>query len=133
MEEEFYSLVKLVSGEEIIAKVSSCDEDDRTILILENPVVIKDIVMTKSGIRAYRVEPWIKVVEDDVFFIDLEKVITMSEIMDKDTIQMYRRYLRDKSKDSDDSTSRVKPSKSMGYVSSVQEFKSILEKLYKSS
>jgi hypothetical protein len=131
MEEEFYSLVKLVSGEEVIAKVSTCDEDDRTILILENPVIIKDIVTTKLGIRAYRVEPWIKVVEDDVFFIDLEKVITMSEIMDKDTIQMYRRYLKDKLKD--DGTSRIKPSKSMGYISSVQEFKSILEKLYKDS
>lgn len=131
MEEDFYSLVKLVSGEELIAKVSPCNEDDRTILILENPVIIKDIVTTKMGIRAYRVEPWIKVVEDDMFFIDLDKVITLSEITDRDTIQMYRRYLRDKSKDS--STSRIKPSRSMGYVSSVQEFKSVLEKLYKSS
>lgn len=131
MEEDFYSLVKLVSGEEIIARVSPCDEDDRTILILENPILIKDIVTTKMGIRAYRVEPWIKVVEDDMFFIDLDKVITMSEITDRDTIQMYRRYLRDKSKDI--STSRIKPSRSMGYVSSIQEFKSVLEKLYKSS
>lgn len=130
-ENEFYSVLKLTSGEEIIAKVSPCHEDDRTILILDKPIVVKDIVMTRMGIKAYRVEPWIKVVDEDMFFINMDSVITMTEVSDPETIQMYRRYIKDTVKDR--STSRTKPSKSMGYVSSVEEYKDILENLYKSS
>ena len=44
MEDEFYSVLKLVSGEELMAKVCPCYEDDRIVLILDNPVVIKDII-----------------------------------------------------------------------------------------
>ena len=33
--EEFYAVLKLVSGEEIFAKVSPCEEEDKTILILD--------------------------------------------------------------------------------------------------
>lgn len=69
MEDEFYSVLKLVSGEELMAKVCPCYEDDRIVLILDNPVVIKDIIRTKSGMRAYRVEPWIKVIEDEMFLL----------------------------------------------------------------
>jgi len=131
MQEEFYSLLKLVSGEEVVAKVCPSYEGDKTILILDKPVTIKDIVMSKNGMRAYKVEPWVKLVEDDIFFIDMNKVITMTEIFDPDIIRMYKRYIKDTS--SEESTSRIKPSKSMGYISTVDEFKSTLEKLYKSS
>jgi len=130
MEEEFYSVLKLTSGEEVVAKVSSCDEGDRMILILNQPVIIKDVVMTKSGVRAYSVEPWIKLVDDDMFFIDMNTVITMSEISDPEIIMMYKRYITDTYKG--DGSSRMKPSKSMGYISTVDEFKSTLENLYKS-
>jgi len=130
-ENEFYSVLKLNSGEEIIAKVSPSYEEDKTILILDKPVVIKDIVTTRMGIRAYRVEPWIKVVEEDIFFINLDSVITMTEVSDPDIIRMYKRYIKDTV--SDGSTSRIKPSKSMGYVSSVQEYKDVLENIFKSS
>ena len=133
MEEEFYSVLKLVSGEEVIAKVCPCHEDDETILMLDKPVTVKDIVMTKNGMRAYRVEPWVKVVEDELFFISMDKIITMTEVSDPDTLRMYRRYIRDTSKDSDESTARVKASKTLGYVSNVKDFKNTLEKLYKSS
>ena len=38
--EEFYAVLKLVSGEEIFAKVSPCEEEDKTILILDCPVTV---------------------------------------------------------------------------------------------
>ena len=131
MEDEFYSVLKLVSGEELMAKVCPCYEDDRIVLILDNPVVIKDIIITKSGMRAYRVEPWIKVIEDEMFFINMDKVITMTEVSDIHTLRMYKRYLRENC--NQEGTSRISSSKSMGYISSVSEFKNTLENLYKSS
>ena len=131
MDEEFYSVLKLISGEEVIAKVCPCTEEDETLLLLDKPVTIKDIVVTRNGMRAFKVEPWIKVIDDEMFFITLDKVVTMSEISDPETLRMYRRYVRDIS--SDESTARIKTSKTQGYVSNVDEFKSTLEKLYKSS
>lgn len=131
MEEEFFSVLKLVSGEEIMAKVCPCYEQDRIVLILDNPIVIKDIIFTKSGTKAYKVEPWIKVIEDEIFFIDMDKVITMTEVSDISTLKMYKRYVKENS--SEAVSSRVSPSKSTGYISSVSEFKNTLENLYKSS
>ena len=40
MEEDFYATLKLISGEEIFAKVSPSFEKDKTILILSNPIFI---------------------------------------------------------------------------------------------
>ena len=100
-------------------------------IILDNPVVIKDIIRTKSGMRAYRVEPWVKVIEDEMFFINMDKVITMTEVSDIHTLRMYKRYLRENC--NQEGTSRISSSKSMGYISSVSEFKNTLENLYKSS
>ena len=40
MEKEFYASIKLVSGEEIFCLVSASEEEDRTLLVLDNPVII---------------------------------------------------------------------------------------------
>ena len=40
MEEDFYAIIKLISGEEILSKVCPCDEDDRIVLILDNPITM---------------------------------------------------------------------------------------------
>ena len=48
IEDDFYATVKLKSGEEIFAKVAASDEDDRTLLLVTNPVVVSE-VKTKTG------------------------------------------------------------------------------------
>ena len=48
IEDDFYATVKLKSGEEIFAKVAASDEDDRTMLLITNPVVVSEI-KTKTG------------------------------------------------------------------------------------
>ena len=49
IEEDFYATVKLKSGEEIFAKVAASEEEDRTMLIVSNPIVISEI-KGRSGI-----------------------------------------------------------------------------------
>ena len=34
MEDDFYASLKLISGEEVFAKVAACDEDNRILLLL---------------------------------------------------------------------------------------------------
>ena len=46
IEDDFYCTIKLKhSGEEIFAKVAASEEEDRTMLIVSNPVCIEEIKM----------------------------------------------------------------------------------------
>ena len=57
----------------------------------------------------------------------MDKVITMSEVFDKEVIRIYNRYMTDKDRDSNESV----VTKDMGYLSSVTDARIFLEKLYK--
>ena len=129
MEEDFYATLKLKSGEEIFARVAASEEDTRTMLIIHNPIIIGEI-KGKNGIVGYKVEPWLKTSKEDMFIINLNNVLTLSESQDVEMIHMYQRYLRDSE---DDKTPQSKISKKMGYVSNVRDAKEILEKIYKNN
>ena len=70
MEEDFYATVKLKSGEEIFAKVGYSEEEDRTFLLLDNPITIERIKTRSTS--GYKVEPWIKTSKDELFVINIE-------------------------------------------------------------
>ena len=43
IEDDFYATVKLTSGEEIFAKIAASEEDNRTMLIVQSPIIISEI------------------------------------------------------------------------------------------
>ena len=61
--------------------------------------------------------------------VDLSEVLTMSESSDVEMISMYQRWMRDTTRSKKD---EPKLSRKMGYISTVNDAKDILEKLYKS-
>ena len=127
IEDDFYATIKLNSGEEIFAKVAASEETDRTILIVHHPIIIGEL-RGKHGVVGYKVEPWLKTSKEDMFIINLNNVLTLSESNDVEMIIMYQRYLRDSE---DDRTPESKISKKMGYVANVKDAKVILEKIFK--
>ena len=127
IEDDFYATIKLNSGEEIFAKVAASEEKDRTMLIVHHPIIIGEL-KGKHGIVGYKVEPWLKTSKEDMFIINLDNVLTLSESNDVEMIIMYQRYLRDSE---DDRTPESKISKKMGYVANVKDAKVILEKIFK--
>ena len=129
IEDDFYATIKLNSGEEIFAKVAASEEEDRTMLIVHHPIVIGEI-KGKHGTVGYKVEPWLKTSREDMFIVNLDNVLTLSESDDVEMIMMYQRYLRDSENDSNSST---KISKKMGYVANVKDAKIILEKIFKNT
>ena len=78
--EEFYGVLKLVSGEELFAKVSPCEEEYRTILILESPVTFETIPMKNQAHGAVRIVPWVKMCNETSFVVNMDKVITVTEV-----------------------------------------------------
>lgn len=129
IEEDFYCTVKLKTGEEIFAKVAASEEDDRTLLIVSNPIVIVEI-KGKNSVVGYKLEPWLKTTTEDMFIINLEDVLTLSESSDIEMIMMYQSYVRHYNKGNDN---KSKINRRMGYISNVNDAKEILEKLYRSS
>ena len=127
--EEFHAVLKLVSGEEIFAKVCPCEEEDSTILILESPVTFETITIKQSGVQAVRVNSWLKMTEDPLLVMNIQNVMTMTEVHDKHMINVYNKFLRDQKRVS--SQSELNPN--MGFLSSISDARIFLEKLYKSS
>ena len=127
--EEFYAVLKLVSGEEIFAKVSPCEEEDKTILILDCPVIFENITIRHMGMSAVRINPWLKMSDDPTVVMNMNKVITMTEVHAKHLIKVYNRYLKER--DNDGGKSDI--NSNHGFLSSVADARVFLEKLYKSS
>jgi hypothetical protein len=129
IEDDFYATLKLKTGEEIFAKVAASEEEDRTILIVSNPIIVAEI-KRRMGVVGYKVEPWLKTTKDDMFIINLDDVLTISESSDIEMIMMYQSYVRQSNKDG---TNESKINRRMGYIANVNDAKEILEKLYKNS
>jgi hypothetical protein len=129
IEDDFYCTLKLKTGEEIFAKVAASEEEDRTILIVSNPITVNEI-KTRTGIAGYKIEPWLKTTKEDMFIINLEDVITLSESSDIEMIMMYQSYVRQSSKEKNN---EPKLNRRMGYIANVNDAKELLEKLYKNS
>jgi len=127
IEDDFYASIKLKSGEEVFARVAASEEEDRTMLILHTPVMFSEI-KNKSGLVGYKVEPWLKTTREDMFIVNMDNVITMSESSDMEMIVMYQHFLRDSQREMQH---QHKLNRRMGYISNVHDAKENLEKIFK--
>jgi hypothetical protein len=126
IEDDFYCTIKLKCGDEIFCKVAATEEEDRTLLLLSNPITVEEIVV-RGTVTGYKVEPWLKTTEEDLIIINMDDVLTMTENSNIDMIVYYHDYLRKNHKENKSSLS-----KEMGYISSVKDAKKSLERLYNS-
>ena len=129
MEDDFYGTIKFKNGEEIFAKIAASEESDRIMLVIHHPITVAE-VKSRAGIIGYKVEPWLKTTREDMFIINMDNILTMSESSDVHMIRMYQRFVQDTDRDS---KSQPKISRKMGYITTVNDAKDILEKLYKTS
>ena len=127
MEDDFYATIKFKNGEEIFAKVAVSEEEDRTMLVISNPVIATE-VKAKGGLVGYKVEPWLKTTREDMFIINMDNVITLSESSDMEMIVMYQHFLRDSQREIQH---QHKLNRRMGYISNVNDAKENLEKIFK--
>ena len=98
IEDDFYGTIKFKNGEEIFAKVAASEEEDRTMLVVHNPIIVAEI-KGRNGLMGYKVEPWLKTTRDDMFIINMDNVLTLSESSDMEMIGMYQNFLEDFKKD----------------------------------
>ena len=129
IEDDFYATLKLKTGEELFAKVAASEEDDRTMLLVSNPIIVGEI-KSKVGVVGYKVEPWLKTTTDDMFILNMNDVLTMSESSDIEMIMMYQDYIRTSNKQKGNNSTI---DRKMGRIGNVNDMKEILEKIFKST
>lgn len=128
IEEDFYCSIKLkYTGEEIFGKVAASEEEDRTLLIVSNPIVITE-TKVRSKTTGHKMEPWLKTSTEDMFILNMDDVLTMSESTNLEMILCYENFVSKMFRNNYSELDRK-----MGYLGTVEETKKSLEKLFKAS
>ena len=133
MGEEFYSIIKLISGEEIFALISIDHDQEDPIVILQNPLVMKMISSSKGSY--IKVNRWIELSSDDIIMMRLDRIITMSESRDAKLIAIYDNFIADEQDetmiDVYQPNGEVQITNTMGYISSVEDARKKFEEIFK--
>ena len=121
MSDEFYGVIKLVTGEEIFALCSVDDNNGTPMVLVQSPVTMK--VLSNGTGQYVKVKPWLELATEDIYLINYERIITMSEVKDKKMIEFYDRYLEEDDVDVE-IDGKVSINEKMGYLSTVSEARS---------
>ena len=133
MSNKFLAVVKLKTGEEVIAKVQPSPELD--VISLDCPAMVGHSNFSrKPGVSVIKIEPWIKTGREQTYIVEMSNVITTCEVHDKDVIKAYNKFVK-AYYETEPFTEKPKPkmTKEMGYISNVKDARKSLENIFKNS
>ena len=131
MLDKFVGVIKLTSGEEVVARVSELENMNK--ILIESPAMMNcSTTQRRPGINMIKIEPWIKSGKETTYIIDMNKVITTSEIFDEDVSEAYDKFVDAYY----NGVEMIRPkgmTRDMGYITNVKDARKSLEKLFKDS
>ena len=132
MEEEFYATIKLISGEEIVSKVCFLSEENK--LMLDKPLVVENAKQRKGSLEVsgFALKEWISATFDDMFIINKDHVLTMTEV-EGEIAEFYEKTLNRLESGKSLAGRGNKIPRGSGYLGSVKEMKKTLEDLFNKS
>ena len=133
MSNKFLAVVKLKTGEEVIAKIEPSPELD--VIVLDCPAMVGHSNFSRRpGISVIKIEPWIKTGREETYIVEMSNVITTCEVHDKDVIKAYNKFVKAYYK-TEPFTEKPKPkmTKEMGYIANVKDARKSLENIFKNS
>ena len=133
MSDKFLAVIKLKTGEEVIAKIEVTPELD--VMSLDSPAMIGHSSFTrKPGISVIKIEPWIKTGRERTYIVEMSNVITTCEVHDKDVIKAYNKFVN-AYYETEELLKKPEPkmTKEMGYISNVIDARKSLENIFKNS
>ena len=134
MSDKFLAVVKLKTGEEVIAKIDVAPDLD--VISLDCPAMIGHSSFTrKPGISVIKIEPWIKTGRERTYIVEMSNIITTCEVSDKDVIKAYNKFVKAYYEETENLIEKPKPkmTKEMGYISNVKDARKSLENIFKNS
>ena len=133
MSDKFLAVVKLKTGEEVIAKIELSPDVDA--MSLTCPAMIGESSFTrKPGVSVVKIEPWIKTGKEQTYIVEMSNVITTCEVSDEDVIKAYNRFVRAYYEtEPPKEKPNPKMTKEMGYISNVKDARKSLENIFNNS
>ena len=133
MSNKFLAVIKLNTGEEVIAKIEPSPNFDA--ISLDRPAMIGHSSFSrKPGLSILKIEPWIKTGREKTYIVEMSNVITTCEISDKEVISAYNKFVKAYY---ETEVPQLKPkprmTKEMGYISNVKDARKSLENIFKNS
>ena len=131
-EEDFLATIKLVSGEEIVARVCYLPDEDK--VILENPLQV-EVARTKKGdleISGFSFREWVSATFDQMFIVNRSHIITISEI-GAPIIDFYEKTMKRLENGKSLTGRGNKLPRTSGYLGSINQTKKSLEDIFKKS
>ena len=122
-EEEFLGALKIVTGEEVLSKVTYVNDENGHYLVLENPIVVEEITMD-SRVGA-KVSPWMKFSKERSFIVPMDRVVTCVEC-DIEVSMFYEMSIEKIDPDYNKKTASKE-----GDLGTVEESRAILESIFK--
>lgn len=133
MNEIFYATVKMITGEEVLAEVMMCEENDTQFFIFYNPIIMEESFEHDKGKFKYvpSSKKWLQFATDDMVVVQKASVITISE-MDRYGAEKYLKYamiarMRSPVK------REMKSNNHKGYLGSIDKLRKDLEDMYNRS
>ena len=133
MSDKLLAVVKLTTGEEVIAKMDMVRDLD--LVYLECPAMIGHSNFSrKPGVSIIKIEPWIKTGKGKTYIVEMSNIITTSEVSDKEIINTYNKFVK-AYYESEEIIQKPKPkmTKEMGYISNVKDARKSLENIFNNS
>ena len=133
MSNKFLAVVKLNTGEEVIAIIEPSPDFDA--ISLDRPAMIGHSSFSrKPGLSILKIEPWIKTGREKTYIVEMSNIITTCEITDKEVITAYNQFVKAYY---ETEVPKLKPkpkmTKEMGYISNVKDARKSLENIFKNS
>ena len=133
MSDKFLAVIKLKTGEEVIAKIEPSPELD--VIVLDCPAMVSHSGFTrKPGVSVIKIEPWIKTGQETTYIVKMSNVITTCDVNDKDVIKAYNKFVNAYYENEPFSKEpKPKMTKEMGYIANVKDARKSLENIFKNS
>ena len=122
-DEEFLGALKIVTGEEVLSRVSYVNDDNGSYLVLENPIVVEEVTMD-SRVGA-KVSPWMKFSKERSFIVPMDRIVTCVEC----DIEVAAFYVMSIEKIDPDYNKKTAAKE--GNLGTVEESRAILESIFK--
>ena len=122
-EEEFLGALKIVTGEEVLSKVTCVNDENGRYLVLENPILVEEVTMD-SRVGA-KVSPWMKFSKERSFIVPMDRVVTCVEC-DIEVSMFYEMSIEKIDPDYNKKTASKE-----GDLGTVEESRAILESIFK--
>ena len=132
MNDPFFATIKMTSGEEVLSEIIPNEENGVNILLMFNPIVVEESYSydedTGSLAPKTTARKWLKFSQDDMVIVNMDNVITVSEL-DKYGIAYYQKSLI-LAKVKSPVRREMKTKEHTGYLGTIEEQRKYLEKLF---